>query len=142
MPSYQPFEEVVKPKTQPTLSQLCRDNPEKVPNRSVIKMIMFPKKFPNFTFVTEHNFRVLVYEDNPMFDALKEQLHVWSLAEEALFVKVVDKEKGWWTFELDTDEVQSWEKTEYGYSLKIQEKKKTSAKKTSRSKAKESATES
>lgn len=142
MGTYQPFEEVVKPKTQPTLAQLCKKEPEKVPNRSVVKMVMYPNKFPNFTFVTEHNFRVLLYEDHPMFETLKEMLQGWATSEEALFVKVVDKEQGWWTFEIDTDESQSWEKTDYGYSLKIQEKKKTSRKKTSKSSSKAAEAES
>lgn len=135
MSSYQPFEEVVKPVEVLTLAKYCKEKGDNVPPRSIVKVALFPNKFANYTFVTEHNFKVLVYEDNPLYARLEDFLVRLHDNQEALFIRVVDTKKAWWQFEIDTDESATWEKNDYGYKSTITPKKNTSKKKASTSKS-------
>lgn len=135
MAIYQPFEEVVKPTEILPLSKFVKEKKGNVPPRSIVKSALKPNKFANWTFVTEHNFKVLVYEDSPMFNDIESFLKQCENEGLALFIKILDAEKAWWTFAIDTDESCDWESTSFGYRSKIRERKKTPRQKTSKSKS-------
>lgn len=136
MSEYKPFEEEFKNREIVPLSKFLKEKGEDAPNRSFVVTSLKPNKFANWTFVTEHGFKVLVYENSPIFDEIEDFLERTANSGEALFIKLLDKENAHWTFVIDTYEIAKWEKTNFGYRSEIAPKKSTPSKKTSKSKSK------
>lgn len=133
MPEYKPFEEEFKNKEIVPLSKFLKERGDNAPPRSFVVTALSPNKYANWTFVCEHGFKVLVYEDSPIFNDIESFLERASTNGDALFVKILDTSNAHWTFVIDTNESATYEKTKFGYRLAIGKPKSTPKKKTSTS---------
>jgi len=102
-----------QPKT-PTLRQFYKLN-GKCPDRSHIKTIFKPNRLPYFTFITDHNFKVVVSEENPLHKIILDTLDEWVDSQCHLVVVVDDGEKGHWSLSVDTDENTDCEEMSWGF---------------------------
>lgn len=104
------------PRKTPTLTQYIKEHDGKIPQKSFVKRIFFPGKVPNYSFVTDHDFRVNIHRDNALFKVLCEQMSEWADQEVAL-VLVLDQENlGLFSVALDADQVVNWESKPWGYN--------------------------
>ena len=83
-----------QPKT-PTLRQFHKQH-GKTPDQSHVKTIFLPNKLPYYTLITDHGFKVVVMEDNPLHGVITDSLDQWATDQVRLVVVVMDGEKGVW----------------------------------------------
>lgn len=111
----------------PTLSQFAKEGRPVAP-RSSIKIIFRPAQYPVWGFITEHGYRVSVYEDNPLYGLIFDSIDTWSSEDVALFCIPTDPVKGRWDLGIETNENSDWQPTDWGFKLQIQEKKSSPSK--------------
>jgi len=104
------------PKT-PTLRQYAKQNPDVVPNVTMVRIVFKPTKYPEYGLVVEHGFRVSVPEDSPLHGWLTTNMEDVHDKDLCLAVQVDDAMKGHWTLvQLDGTKC-SWEETNYGWKV-------------------------
>jgi len=138
MAEYSPFDCEFKNQEIVTLARFLKTKKENAPPRSFISTVLKPNKYQNWTFVCEHGFKVLVYENSPIFNDLKDFLENAAKNGEALFVKLLDLDNAGWTFVIDTYESAEWESKDFGWKCAISQKKSTPEKKSTRTKSRKS----
>lgn len=106
----------------PTLRQFYKQKDGKVPSTSFVKLIFKPGKGGGYGFVTDHNFRVTVLEDNPLHGHLTDNLAIYADNEDALFVRILDGSKGSWELFIADSETASWEELTWGFKATINQK--------------------
>ncbi len=104
-----------RPQT-PTLRQYHK-NTGKLPLFSHVKVIFRPGKLPYFTLVTDHDFKVVVSEDNPLHGVLTDELESWAKDNTCLLIRPDQDKIGSWELSSDTDNNSEWEEKDWGYSL-------------------------
>lgn len=97
----------------PTLRQYYAQHGS-APSLSHVKIIFKPNKSPAFGLVTDHGFRVNVYEDSPLHGVLTSEMDDWELHNVCLYVQVDDAEKGYWTLCIDETKRTTWEPLSWG----------------------------
>ena len=100
----------------PTLRQYAKKN-GKAPNHSHVKTIFRPNKLPYYTLITDHDFKVVVAEDNPLHGVITDHLEQWSKNGQVLVVVVENGDKGIWSLSEDTDDNADWEERDWGFSI-------------------------
>lgn len=106
----------------PTLRQFYKQNNGTVPNHSFVKLIFKPGKSGGYGLLTDHNFRVTVLEDNPLYGILRDQLVMFADNEDALFVRILDGSKGSFELYLSDTETASWEEMTWGFKATLNQK--------------------
>lgn len=104
-----------RPQT-PTLRQYFKQK-GKCPNQSFVKTIFRPNKLPYWTLITDHDFKVVVSEDNPLHGVITDTIQQWETDNSCLVVVVDNGEKGHWSLSLDTDQNASWESKDWGFTI-------------------------
>lgn len=117
-----------QPKT-PTLRQFYKQHGT-APNRSHVKTIFFPNRLPYYTLITDHNFKVVVSEDNPLHGVITDGMEEWATNQVHLVVVVEDGEKGSWSLSIDTDENSDYEEMAWGYRVSLVKKTQPNKKRT------------
>lgn len=97
----------------PTLRQYYAQHGS-APKLSYVKIVFKPNKSPAFGLVTDHGFRVNVYEDSPLHGVLTTELDDWELHNVCLYVQVDNAEKGYWTLCIDETKQTTWEPLSWG----------------------------
>lgn len=104
-----------RPQT-PTLRQFHKAR-GKTPDKSFVKTVFCPNKLPYYTFITDHDFKVVVSEDNPMYRVIQDNIQQWKADNTCLVVVVDNGEKGHWTLSFDTDDNSEWDEKDWGFTL-------------------------
>lgn len=115
--------------TTPTLRQYAKKNGN-APNHSHVKTIFKPNKLPYYTLITDHDFKVVVSEDNPLHGVITDNLEQWAKNGQVLVVVVENGDKGFWSLSEDTDDSGEWEERDWGFSIGGYGAKKATRKKT------------
>lgn len=102
------------PKT-PTLRQYFQAKDGKVPIDNLVSIVFKPNKAPNWSFVTEHNFRVSILEDNPLHSVISDGIDEWIENGTVLYVRVTNGSKGQFELILEDEETTEWEVFDWGY---------------------------
>jgi hypothetical protein len=116
------------PKTK-TLRQWCKEDGNDEIHCSKVKVVFKPGNYASWTFVTEHNFKVVVeketvlesYLDNSLPDALFEGA--------CLFIQIKDKAKGSWALSALAGNSTDWEEFSWGFKAGETRKTKPDSKK-------------
>lgn len=122
------------PKT-PTLRQWYKNNEGKVPAKCSIKTIFSPGKYAGYTFLTEHGFKVTLSKESQFNDVFDIRLNELMGNDTALFVAIIDGNKGEWELEASDTERASWEEFEWGFKLAITNPRSSKSARSSKSKA-------
>jgi hypothetical protein len=102
------------PKT-PTLRQYLKEHDYKVAKKSFVKTVFNPGKIPNYSFVTDAEYRVSILKGNDIFAELP--LHLGSAIDNqyGLFIAPAESLDGTFAIGIDDSVVVEWEETNYGY---------------------------
>lgn len=112
----------------PTLRQYIAKCEGKCPDKSFVKIIFLPGKIPNYSLVTDHNFRVSILSGNDLFRAITENIEEWGESGASLVV-LPDKDRpGAFELAVDSDSTSDWERTSWGFKLDLKPPKKTRSK--------------
>lgn len=104
-----------RPQT-PTLRQYYKGN-GKLPIKSYVKTIFKPNKLPYWTIITDHDFKVVVSEDNPLHGVITDSIEQWEKDGSCLVITPDQEQIGAWDLGLDTDNNSTWRVMDWGYSL-------------------------
>lgn len=105
------------PKT-PTLRAYWRSKEgQKIPTTHPVKIVFRPNKAPNWSFVTESNFRVSVLEDNPLHSAITNHMDEWANESMGLFIEITDGAKGQWKLVASDTTGMDWEEMTWGFKV-------------------------
>ena len=118
------------PKT-PTLKQFATITNGKLPKISYVKIVFVPGKVPNYTLVTDHDFRVNVYKDSPLYHLLGEQLAAFIESGATLAIQPNQEDIGKFALLLDDDRPGDWTAHDWGYLCQL-EKQPTATSKSTR----------
>ena len=108
------------PKT-PTLVQFAQKTNGKVPEISFVRLIFAPGKVPNYTLVTQHDFRVNIHQNSHLFPILNNSLAEWSECGVALAVCPDAQNIGKFSLVLDDGRDAEWGVKEWGYTIDTSE---------------------
>lgn len=112
----------------PTLRQFYKLRNGDCPKTSFVKIVFNPGKYGGYSLVTDHNFRVQVMEDNPLHGVLTDNLPLFADNNDAIFVRILDGEKGSWELFVHENETADWEEKSWGRTAKITTKTETKKK--------------
>lgn len=114
-----------KPKPIPTLRQYLKQNGGVCPTNSLVTRIFKPNKYKNYTLVTDHNFRVIVSEGDPLFDILDGEIDGMREREECLRIWIDDASRFCWSLRSEDSYRIDWEGNDYGFTLSGAKKRTT-----------------
>ena len=87
------------------------------PSRSYVKTIFKPGKFPQWSLICDHNFKVNVYEGTALFDTLEELYPTIEPQDLCLYVVIDNPEKRSWSLHVEESKLTRWEERDYGVFL-------------------------
>lgn len=99
----------------PTLRQYLKQSGGKHPNSSRVKRIFVPNKYENYSFVTDHDFRVTANSGSTLYDFLESDLDGIIEREECLSVWLDDASKFQWSLQSDDSYRTEWTRDDYGF---------------------------
>ena len=102
------------PKT-PTLRQWCKQNPDSEIHCSQVKVVFKPTAYASYTFVSEHDFKVVVEKGstlaNYLHNSLSDALHDGV----CLYIQIKDRDKGSWAVSALEGNETDWQEFTWGY---------------------------
>lgn len=103
----------------PTLKQFAEKTNGKVPAISFVRIIFAPGKVPNYTLVTDHDFRVNVHKGSALFGVLNESLAEYAERNVALAVCPDSEDIGKFSLMLDDERHAEWTDKEWGWAIEL-----------------------
>ena len=102
------------PKT-PTLRQWIKNNPDSEVHCSLCKIIFKPTAYASYTFVTEHDFKVVVEKNTVLDDYLQTSLCQALDEGGCLYILIKDRSKGSWSLARNEGSEQEWSEFPWGW---------------------------
>ena len=102
------------PKTL-TLRQWCKQNPDIPLESSIVKVVFKPTTYASYTFVTEHDFKVVVEKGSTLAHYLEENLQSALDAGTCLYIRITNRDKGSWAVSALEGNKQFWEEMNWGW---------------------------
>lgn len=101
----------------PTLREYVEIHENDVPLTSHVKIIFFPTKVPNYSLITDHDFRVNIHRNSPLFQLFLDSLAEWEASGIVLQVMPDRGSPGAFSLALEDGRVCDWEPKPWGYKL-------------------------
>lgn len=92
-------------------------NPGKLPVASHVKIIFLPTKVPNYSLITDHEFRVNIHRTSPLFQLFLDELHQWEKEGIVLQVLPSSDKPGDFSLAIEDARVCDWRIENWGYRL-------------------------
>lgn len=102
-----------------TLIQFAKQTNGKLPKISYVTVVFVPGKVPNYTLVTQHDFRVNIHKNGALYNLLAEQLSSFAESGLALAVQPDPANIGKFALLLDDGKSAHWDERDWGYRIDI-----------------------
>lgn len=96
----------------------------KAPIRSHVRVVFPPGKFNQWSLITDHNFVVRVYDNNPSFNSMGALIEAHRKDSSVLYVfPLWESKEPKWALGTDTDQVIEWKRFDWGFLCSFGETK-------------------